>query len=49
MLKIVALAGLIIVTIISTSFYNYNKKIIYNNYKNTINNVYFKKTISHII
>ncbi len=46
--EVVALAALIIVTIISTSFYNYNKKIIYNNYKNTINNVYFKKTISHI-
>ncbi len=46
--EIVALATLIIVTIISTSFYNYNKKIIYNNYKNTINNVYFKKTISHL-
>ena len=46
--EIVALAALIIVTIISTTFYNYNKKIIYNNYKNTINNVYFKKTISHL-
>ena len=46
--EIVALGLLIIVTIISTSFYNYNKKIIYNNYKNTINNIYFKKTISHI-
>ena len=46
--EIAALAALIIVTIISTSFYNYNKKIIYNNYKNTINNVYFKKTISHL-
>ena len=46
--EIVALAALIFVTIISTSFYNYNKKIIYNNYKNTINNVYFKKTISHL-
>ncbi len=46
--EIVALALLIIITIISTSFYNYNKKIIYNNYKNTIDNVYFKKTISHI-
>tara|TARA_B100000902_G_scaffold350098_1_gene359141 strand:- start:1011 stop:2303 length:1293 start_codon:yes stop_codon:yes gene_type:complete len=46
--EIVALALLVIVTIISTSFYNYNKKIIYNNYKNTINNIYFQKTISHI-
>ena len=46
--EIAALAALIIITIISTSFYNFNKKIIYNNYKNTINNVYFKKTISHL-
>ena len=46
--EVVALAALIIVTIISTTFYNYNKKIIYNNYKNTIHNVYFKKTISHL-
>ena len=46
--EIAALAALIIITIISTSFYNYNKKIIYNNYKNTLNNVYFKKTISHL-
>ena len=46
--EVAALAALIIVTIISTSYYNYNKKIIHNNYKNTINNVYFKKTISHL-
>ena len=30
--EVAALAALIIVTIISTSYYNYNKKIIHNNY-----------------
>jgi murein DD-endopeptidase MepM/ murein hydrolase activator NlpD len=39
---------LIIITIISTSYYNQSKKKIQNNYKNTINNVYFKKTINHL-
>ena len=47
--ELVALAALIIMTIISTSFYNYNKKIIYNNYKNTINNIYLKKSLSHLL
>ena len=46
--EIIALTFLIIVTIISTTYYNYNKKKIYNNYKNTIHNIYFKKTINHI-
>ena len=46
--EIFALAFLIIVTIISTTYYNYNKKKIYNSYKNTIHNIYFKKTINHI-
>ena len=42
--EIVALGLLILITIISTTYYNYNKKKIYNNYKNTINNIYLKKT-----
>ncbi len=45
--EILALSLLIIITIISTSYYNQSKKKIQNNYKNTINNVYFKKTINH--
>ena len=45
--EIFALALLIFVTIASTSYYNYNKKKIYQNYKNTFNNVYLKKTIHH--
>ena len=46
--EIVALFLLIMVTIISTTYYNYSKKKIYFNYKNTIDNVYFKKTFNHL-
>ncbi len=46
--EIIALSFLIIITIFSTTYYNLNKKKIYTNYKNTIHNVYFKKTINHI-
>ena len=46
--EILALSLLIVVTIISTSYYNYNKKKIYNNFKNTVNNIYLKKTITHL-
>ena len=45
--EIVALTALILITIVSTSYYNQSKKKIYKNYKNTINNVYLKKTITH--
>ena len=46
--EIVALSLLIIVTIISTTYYNYNKNKIYNNYKDIIENVYFKKSLNHL-
>ena len=46
--ELVALSLLILITIISTTYYNNNKKKIYNNYKNTINNIYLKKTLNHI-
>ena len=46
--EIFALILLLIITIISTSYYNYNKQKIYINYKNLISNVYLKKTINHI-
>tara|TARA_A100001011_G_scaffold395448_1_gene490477 strand:+ start:247 stop:1539 length:1293 start_codon:yes stop_codon:yes gene_type:complete len=46
--EILALAILLIITIISTSYYNYTKLKINNNYKNIINNVYFKKTLNHL-
>ena len=46
--EIFALSLLIVLTISFTTYYNYSKKKIYNNYVNTINNVYLKKTITHI-
>ena len=46
--EIIALGLLIITTVLSTTYYNFNKQKIYNNYKNIINNVYFKKTVSNI-
>ena len=46
--EIVALGLLIIITIISTSYYNFIKKKVYTNYKTTINNIYLKKTVNHI-
>ncbi len=46
--EISALIFLLIITIISTTYYNLNKKQIYNNYKNIIGNVFLKKTINEI-
>ena len=45
--EIIALFVLVLVSIISTSYYNFNKQKVYTNYKNTIHNLYFKKTINH--
>ena len=45
--EIVALSILLLITIISTTYYNYNKKRIHINYKNTVNNIYFKKTLNY--
>ena len=39
---------LIIITIISTTFYNNKKVLINEHYKDLVNNIYFKKTINHI-
>jgi len=46
--EIFALGLLILITIISTAYYNHNKKKIYTNYKNTINNIYLKKTVNYL-
>ncbi len=46
--EIFALALLVLITIISTTYYNYSKTKVYENYKNTINNVYLKKTLDHL-
>jgi len=46
--EIFALSLLLFITIISTSYYNYNKEKIYSNYKTAINNVYFKKSLNNL-
>ena len=47
-LEIVFLFFLMIIAIISTTFYNNTRTQINNNYKNVINNIYFQKSIEHI-
>ncbi len=47
--EIFALSLLLFITIISTTYYNYNKKKIYNNYKDTIDNIYLRKSIEHLL
>ena len=46
--EIFALFILILIAVISTSYYNFSKKKIYNNYKVAINNIYLQKTFEHI-
>ena len=43
--EIVALAILVLIAIISTTYFNFNKNKIQSNYKNILNNVYLKKTV----
>tara|TARA_E500000178_G_scaffold311564_1_gene327603 strand:- start:274 stop:876 length:603 start_codon:yes stop_codon:yes gene_type:complete len=46
--EIFALFLVIIITIISTNYYNFNKKKTINEYKNLISNVYLKKSIENL-
>ena len=46
--EIFALSVLVLITIISTNYYNYNKKKILSEYKNLISNIYLKKTVDNI-
>jgi len=39
---------LMVLSILITTLYNGSKKLINNNYKDVINNIYFQKTINHI-
>ncbi len=48
-LEIFALGLLIAITISFTSYYNYNKKNIFNNYSNLLDNVYFKKSFNQVL
>ena len=47
-IEIIFLFLLLFLAIVSTTFYNNNKIIIDNNYKNLINNIYFQKSINQI-
>ena len=47
--EIFALSCLVLITIVSTNYYNYNKKKIFNEYKELINNVYLKKTAENLL
>ncbi len=46
--EIFGLAILIFIAAISTSYFNFKKNLNYKTYNNFIDNVYFKKTLSHI-
>ena len=46
--EIVALAILVLIAIISTTYFNFNKNKIQSNYKNILNNVYLKKTVYYL-
>ncbi len=47
--EIFALILLIIITVSFTSYYNFTKNKINSNYKEIINNIYFKKTVNHFL
>ncbi len=47
--EVIALTLVILIAVISTTYYNSNKQKIYDNYKNIVNNIFFKKTIKYLI
>lgn len=47
--QILALFLLITITVSSSSYHNYNKNLVSENYNNLFSNLYFKKTINHIL
>ena len=48
-IEIFGLVFLILFTAISTSYFNFKKKISTENHESFIENIYFKKTLSHLI
>ncbi len=48
-IEIIILSFLIFITIVSTTYYNYSKNKILENYRDTVNNVYLKKTVDHFL
>ena len=47
--EIFGLVAIIIVTVILTSFYNYEKNLKNNTFNSFIDNIYFKKTLNYIV
>ena len=47
--EILALFLLIAITVSSSTYHNYNKNLVSENYNNLFSNLYFKKTINHIL
>ena len=47
--EIFGLVILILITAFSTSYFNYKKKISAENFESFVGNIYFKKTLSHLI
>ena len=47
--QIVGFIFLITITVVSTSYFNYRKNINIGTYNNFIDNIYFKKTLSHLV
>ena len=47
--QIFGLIFLIIITVFSTSYFNFKKNNTFQAYNNFINNIYFKKTLSHLV
>ena len=45
--EILALGLLILITVFSTTYHNYTKNKITNNYNDIIDNIYFKKTLNY--
>ena len=45
--EIFSLGALILITVIFTSYYNFTKSKITNNYKEILNNLYFKKSLNY--
>ena len=46
--EVIFLISLVFISVVSTQFYNNQKKIIKENYKSVINNIYFQNSIQHL-
>ena len=48
-IEVLGLITLIIITVISTSYFNYERKLNEETYYSIVDNVYFKKTLEHLV